>query len=350
MPLATQGTLWGARSTQAGVQPTALLREALDSQLRGRLHEAAEGFAAAIDQGLARGQRHIVAEALRRLAVVHQMRGEPEAAAEFAGRSLELARELAQDGLVAEALNALAGVEFESGEIEAARRHYHEALELGAASASLVARIEGNLGILANVQGELDQARTHYERALAAYETLGDERGCARVFHNLGMLCADRQRHREANHYFVRCLPMARAVGDAHLEASCLLNQCEVFLAHKRWNELMRNAQAALGIFERLDSRADKADAYRMLGIMLRETGQLSLAESRLRSAVETAAGAGALLGEAEACHELARLYQQTGRGADALQFVDRARRIFERLGARADITAVALLQAELAA
>jgi tetratricopeptide (TPR) repeat protein len=90
--------------------------------------------------------------------------------------------------------------------------------------------------------------------------------------------------------------------------------------------------------------------AYRLLGVVYRETGRPALAESRLRSAVEIAASAGVPLEEAEARLELARLYRRTGRRAEALRHTARARALFERLGARGELPMVDELERQLAA
>jgi tetratricopeptide (TPR) repeat protein len=331
-------------------QATLLLRQACQDQVAGRMREAAEGFAAAIDQGQAEADRSLVAEAMRRLAVLHHLRSEPQAAHHYAEESLRLAQATADPGLQAEALNCLAGFATEAGDLAQARRRYHEALGLSSGAPQVAARVEQNLGMLANIEGDLERAFTHYRRALASYATLADQRGCAMVYHNLGMLCADRRAWEEAHRHFSHCRELARALGDRHLEASCMLNHCEVYLAQKRYDESRQDLLAALDLFDRIDSRGDKAAAYRMLGIGYRELGRLALAESRLRSAVEIAASAGVPLEEAEACLELARLYQRTHRTREALRYAGRARTLFERLGARADLVLVGELEQQLAA
>ena len=75
-------------------------------------------------------------------------------------------------------------------------------LALGGQSRELWARVEQNLGILANIQGELYEALTRYGRSLEAYRGAGDEHGCAIAYHNLGMVSADRQLYDEADRYF----------------------------------------------------------------------------------------------------------------------------------------------------
>jgi putative nucleotidyltransferase with HDIG domain len=303
--------------------------------------EAVQCYEAAIEAAGRHGERGILAEALRRLGVVHHHRDQPEKARELCERSYKTALEIGDSVLAAEALNALAGFDFESGAIESAREKFYRALELGGASAELRGRTEQNLGILANIQGALAQALAHYQRSLGAFESIGDDRGCAIAYHNLGMVSADRELWDDADRYFRRSLDIVEAIGDVHLQGLGLLNHAEVHLARQRYEQARLNAEAALAIFDRLGSRLDKADAYKVIGRVYRETGRHALAESRLRSAVDLAVSTGSILSEAEASRELALLFQGMGRNQESLRLLNAAHRLFGRLDARVDLVDV---------
>lgn len=57
------------------------------------------------------------------------------------------------------------------------------------------------MGIIATVQGDHEQALAHYGRSLDAFRILGDERGVALAYHNLGMINADRGQWSEADRW-----------------------------------------------------------------------------------------------------------------------------------------------------
>ena len=95
-------------------------------------------------------------------------------------------------------------------------------------------------------------------------------------------------------------------------------------------------------------ARLDKADAYKVLGVVYRETGRPVLAESRLRAAIEQAVTTGSVLSEAGSSRELARLLQALGRNQEALQLLGAAHRLFGRLDARVDLVDVAGKVAQL--
>jgi putative nucleotidyltransferase with HDIG domain len=318
------------------------LREARAHEQAGAITEALECYRAAVHEAAVAGERAVEAEALRRLAVLHHHRNERDTARELSGRSLALAREIGSDVLAGEALNVLAGFAFESGAMEEARERYQEALAIGGADPGLRGRIEQNLGILANIRGDHREAMDHYQRALEGFDASADQKGRAIAHHNLGMVSADRQRWEAADEHFRRSLEISREVGDVHLEGLGLLNHSEVHVARQRFEEARASAEQALAIFDRLGARLDKADAYKVLGVIFRETGRYTLAESRLQSAIEQAVSTGSVLSEAEASRELARLYQTTGRNQEALQLLNAAHRLFSRLDARVDLVDVA--------
>lgn len=318
-----------------------LLREGRAHEGGGCIAEALLCYAAAIDAAEQGADRAILAESLRRVGILHHQRNEPVLAREFCERSHRLAIELGDTVLAAEALNALGGFDFERGAIEAARERFQGALELGGANPDLRGRAEQNLGILANIQGALAEAMAHYQQSLSAFKGTGDDRGCAIAYHNLGMASADGERWDDAEAYFQRSLDIAQSIGDLHLQGLGLLNHAEVHLARRDYDQARQNAETALGIFDQLGCRLDKADAYKVIGRAYRETNRYPLAESRLRSAMELAVDTGSILSEAEASRELALLYEVMGRKQEALEYLNAAERLFGRLDARGDLADV---------
>jgi len=318
-----------------------LLHEARSRERNACIPEAIQGFEAAISTAERTGEKAILAEALRRLAVVLHHRNESARARDFCNRSYKVACALGNDILAADALNTLGGLALRTGAMEDARAHFLQALELGGQSRELRARIEQNLGILANIKGDLETAVSHYERSVESYLATNDEHGCATAYVNLGIAHTDLRQYDWADSYFSKSFEIAERAGDAHLQGMCLVNHAEAHFVRGRYEEARRNAEAALAIFDQLDSRADKSEAYKMIGMVYRETARPGLAESRLRTAIELAVSAGSVLNEAEAAQELALLMQAMGRNQDALTLLNTAHRLFGRLDARVDLVHV---------
>jgi putative nucleotidyltransferase with HDIG domain len=327
-----------------------LLQQARGRERAGCIPEAIACYESAITEAERGGETSVLAEALRRLAVLRHRQDETDRARELCRKSYEVAGRNGHGVLAAEALNTLGGLDLMTGRLPDARQTFLEALALGGDNRELLARVEQNLGILANIQGELDEALARYERSLEAYRSVGDSHGCAIAYHNLGMVTADRGLYEAADRYFGASRAIAARSGDVHLQGLCLVNQAEVDVARQRFENARQSAEEALALFDQLGARGAKADAYRVLGMVYRDTGRPALAESRLRSAMELAVAAGSVLDEAEAARELAILYQGAGRNQEALRLLNTAHRLFRRLEARVDLVHVGGKMAELQA
>ena len=308
----------------------------------GQIASAQADYQACIDVAHPANDALALAEGFRRLGAIHRREQRADEALALCAESYRIALGAGDATLAAEALNGTALVHLEHGRWTDARIAFYEALDLGANSPAVVARIEQNLGIIANIQGDLAVAREHYARSLAASERADDDRGRALAYHNLGMIACDVQDWSDADRQFEASRAIAERLGDVHLHALCLLNQTEVFLARGDYLRAKSNASEALRVFTRIGPLADKAGAYRVLGVVYRETGKPELAEARLRAAVELAAEAGSPLVEAESTRELALLYQSLNRNRDALGALNAAHRLFGQLDARRDLVDVA--------
>ncbi|MGH7663227.1 MAG: HD domain-containing phosphohydrolase [Gemmatimonadaceae bacterium] len=318
-----------------------LLLEARELERAGRVSEAAEAYSAAADAAGRSTEAGILAEALRRLGNIRRRRHETAEAIGLYQQSQEVATEAGDNVMAAEALNGLALVEIERGEWGAARAHLHRALYLGSDSGELCGRIQQNLGIMANIHGDFVKALSHYQRSLEAFRAAHDERGCAIAYHNLAMISADRQLWDDADSYYQASLEIAESTSDVQMRGLVLLNRTEVYLARQRYEDARRSAEEALRVFDGVESRLYKAEAYKFLGMLYRETGQPALAEARFRGAIELAEMAGSPLSEAETSREMALLFQNLGRSQDALKLLNTSHRLFRRLDARADLVDV---------
>ena len=325
-----------------------LLLEARREEESGAIASAMTRYGAAIAAASDDQELAVLAEALRRLAVMLHQRDETGRAWELCRQSYQVACELGSDVLAAEALNTIGGLHLSSGALEDARRSFLKAIRLGRPSRELCARAEQNLGILSTIQGDLEEALTWYQRSLDAYKQCGDNHGRAISYHNLGMVSLDAGAGPYAEKYFGHALELADRTGDVFLQGICLVSMAELDVG-RQWFESARElAEEALSRFDLIGAGGAKADAYRVLGMMYRESGRPIQAEARLRTAVSLSSASQATLSEAEALHELALLYQGTGRDQPALRALHAAYGLFRKLRARTDLVRVGGKVAEI--
>ncbi len=331
------------------VDTSALLSQARAYELAGSLRHADAAYNALI-VAAARQQDHVtLASAFRHRAVLAHHAGDTVRARSALQQSYAVATMIGDRRLTAETLNTLGGIELETRNLAAAETALLEAEALASEEPSVLARVEQNLGIVANIRGQHDTAEEHYRRSLSAYETLPDPHGSAIAHHNLGMLAADRKDNSQAISHYDACEELAEASRDTHLVALCLLNRAEVLVALGRAEQARRDVASAERGFEAMGAHFDAADVHRVRALCDRAEGLWGQAEARLVQARELARMTGARLTEAEAARDLGRLYAETGRPREAEQTLREAARAFEGLGARSEAEATQREMARMA-
>ena len=324
-----------------------LLQEACGLEVSS-LPDAIAHLEAAIAAAEAAREPAVLATSLRRLAVARHHRNETAEARQLCHRSYDIAWQASASGLAAEALNTLGAIDLTTGALEEARGTLLKARDLASEHRGLRARVEQNLGILANIRGEQLEALGHYERSLEDYRAEGDDQGCAAAYHNLGMVNADRGRLEAAACYYQESYAIAERTGNLYLQGLCLVNHGAVEVAQQRFEVGRKKAEAALELFDRLGALAPKSSAYRIIGMAYRDTGRATAAETALKTAIDVAVATRSVLNEAEATRELALLYQSLTRYPDALRLLTTAHGLFKRLNARVRLADTAKRLAEL--
>src|SRR5512145_2903661 len=130
------------------------MRSRGDARLISSLPESIARLQDAVATAEEHGEQSTLAESLRELAIACHHHGEIADARDFCSRSYEVAHEAGEPHLAAEALNTLGGMDLAAGQLDTAHRTFIEARRLGGTSRVLRARVEQNLGIVANIRGD----------------------------------------------------------------------------------------------------------------------------------------------------------------------------------------------------
>jgi tetratricopeptide (TPR) repeat protein len=119
------------------------------------------------------------------------------------------------------ALNLLGVIGFERGRLAEAERRLTEALSLAyrLEDSLAAARACNNLASVAHLQGRPDEAVGLYRGALLGYQRLGDRRGTAETYHNLGLAYRQLADYDEAESAVSQAVRHAESVGEPALMA-----------------------------------------------------------------------------------------------------------------------------------
>jgi tetratricopeptide (TPR) repeat protein len=233
-------------------------------------------------------------------------------------------------------LNLLGAIHWERGETTQAGTFFAEALRLAQElkDSLMLARACNNLASVAHLQGRFDEAAALYRGALLAYQRLGDRRGTAETYHNLGLAywqAGDWSEGLDAADDAVR---HAEVVGDRSLLALAIAGRAEI-----------RVERGDVALAERELDRAQKltgeaadeivgAEVHRVRGLAALRRKHWEVALDHAEAAREVALQHDSVQLNAECSWIASRALRGLGRLEEAAQRRSEAEAGFQILGA----------------
>jgi hypothetical protein len=128
------------------------------------------------------------------------------------------------------ALNLLGVLAFERGHLAEAEEYLAEALRLAThlEDSLIAARACNNLASVLHLRGRPDEAVGLYRAALLSYQRLGDRRGTAETYHNLGLTYRQMAEYPEAEKAVRQAVRHAEFVGEPSLMALTTTGRAEL--------------------------------------------------------------------------------------------------------------------------
>jgi len=283
------------------------------------------------------------------LGIAHSRLGRLEVGQQWAMVAQLRARSLKDRMMEVRALNVCGAIALERGGIDEATYFFTRAQEEASDDNDMatVGRCSNNLGIIANLQGDYKRAVIAYTRAIASYEQANFARGVAEARHNLGIACRAQGRLDRALETANLAIQEAQRLGDQQLIAQAIAGLAEIHVARGEADLALTAVDQAIATHREMKDPVREAEDRRIKAGALALQGRREDAESMLREVIIRATEHGRPLLLAMAERDLAHLLLQTGETAGGKAAAQRARTIFQRLSARAEIDQLdALLEA----
>lgn len=276
--------------------------------------------------------------------------GRPERALQVALRVEPEARRRGDWRLGGEAVNLIGNILFETGHPDQAQARFEELLEHASqwSDEEFSARASNNLGVVSNVRGKRDLALTYYQRALAAYQRLGNRLGIAETHNNLGISYRDLGFDREADGHFRRSIELAEAEGSERVAAIAETERAVLRLRAGDAPLAALLAQRARGRAQGIGDPIGVGNAVRVLAGAARLEDRLDEAAAHLDEALRVAREHSESLLLAEVQRDRGLLFRDRGDMEAARDALTESAEHFARLGATAEAEAVAAIAREL--
>ena len=242
----------------------------------------------------------------------------------FISRAAELFDKQKDIKGLARAENLLGTIYGDKGDINQAQYHFEQSLSYldTKKDEAIIGMLEINLGILNNMQGNYDTALSYYHRALIKFEQTQDMRRIAEAKNNLGLLYTLKGDYDEAALEYDKSIAISLninylyALGVSYLSKGYIFAQTGDFVLAGAFTD------KAMDIAHKINDRLSVADIYKIKGIIDRKQKKYDSAENYFKTSIKINQELENLLNEAESCYELSLLYIDTGRTADARNYL----------------------------
>jgi tetratricopeptide (TPR) repeat protein len=281
--------------------------------------------------------------------IAHSRLGRLEVGQQWAMVAQLRARALKDRMMEVRALNVCGAIALERGGIDEATYFFSRAQEEATDDNDMatVGRCANNLGIIATMQGDYKRAIIAYTRAIAAYEKAHFDRGVAESRHNLGIVCREQGELDRALEIANQAVSDAERLGDQQLTAQAISGRAEIHVARSESKLAKQEVERALAVHRELKDPVREAEDLRILAGALAVSAQTKDAAAMLRDVIDRATQHGRPLLLASAERDLASVLLKSGDAVAGKAAAQRARAIFQRLSARAEVDKLdALLEA----
>ncbi len=258
--------------------------------------------------------------------------------------ALDRARKQDEQAVERHALNARGAVALVSGRIDEAADYFTQALMVASRDGdhATTGRCSNNLGVISNLRGRHAEAIGSWEIAVAAFERAGMPHGVAECHHNVAIAYREQGALDRGLAEADQAVAAAETAGDRTLRAMTLRGRAEIRVVRGELalarGELDRVREARRGLLDTIG----EAEDLRVEATVLAAEGDVAAAERALREAIARAEPHGRPHLLADATRDLSGVLRRMGRKAEAQAAARRARAIFARLGAEAEIRTLA--------
>ena len=191
----------------------------------------------------------------------------------------------------------------------------------------------GNLGTVFQSLGQYDKAKEYHENALAITIEIGDKEGEAADYGNLGTVFASLGQYDKAKEYLEKALAIRIQIGDREGEAADYGNLGTVFQSLGQYDKAKEYLEKALAIRIQISDKKGEASSYGNLGSVFKSLGQYDKAKEYHEKALAIRIQIGDKEGEAADNGNLGTVFECLGQYDKAKEYLEKALAIRIQIG-----------------
>lgn len=280
--------------------------------------------------------------ALRWLGRAYVEQGDAGAALDVLEVAMAAAVQAGYPSAVAQALNVTAIAHQAAGDLDLATSQYRLARDTAESigDRGRVAMIDQNLGTIASIRGDTTAALDAFRLSLLGYQSLGMAGYQGQVLNNIALVYMDLGEFSAAESAYADAVRAFRESGDRQNEMTVALNQVQLWISTRRFEEAQRQSDELLCV-AREESPPWMGELFRHLGVIARERSDYGAAAKHFEIASRAASGSGDLLLTADIAEQRAELYWSERRHREMLLSLNEAFNIYSQLKAQRRVAQV---------
>jgi tetratricopeptide (TPR) repeat protein len=280
--------------------------------------------------------RNLPADALLLAATAATRLGDFGMGTSCATAAFDRFRSRADDDGQMRSLNLLGVITYEQGRLDQAEQRWTDAIELARKLDDnlMVARTSNNLASVTYLRNDTMGALTLFRSALLSYQRVGDRRGMAESYHNLGIIFREMEQFVDANDAAERAVHHAEQVGERGLLGLAATGRAEISLARGELDLAQRELTRAGELAAASGDELGVIEVGRVQALLYLAQGEYEKAADQAERARAAAERARAMVLQAECSAAAARAWRQLGRPDNAEPRRLEALRLFESQGA----------------
>ncbi len=233
-------------------------------------------------------------------------------------------------------LNLLGVIAYENGHLDEAENYFTESLQLARELDDnlMIARSSNNLASLIYLRNDTNGALTLFRSALLSYQRMGDRRGMAESYHNLGIIFREMGQINDAVAAAAQSVRHAELVLEPGLVGLAVTGRAEISLAVGELPLAMRELAWAERLTKQAKDEVGQVEICRVRALLYLAMGEPERAIAEARAARQEAERLHAALLQAECAAVEARSLRLSGKLDKAEELRADALRLFREQGA----------------
>ena len=264
-------------------------------------------------------------------------RNEYGSAVKYYQKSLGLYSDLGDLKGIACLKNAIGATHVEQGKLGDGEKLFKEARDIATMEnyGEYLSKTNMNLGNIYHMNGKFDDSIQCYQKALeVVQENGGQADAIAPIYNNIALAYKSKGEYGKALEYLDKSLSLSKETNDLYTKAFSYLFQSEIYCYQKDHSRSMALVTSAFSIFSEIGDRLSMAEAYKILGMVNRDSKRYDIAESYFENSIRINERYNNLLNLAEAQIELSRLYQVTGDKSKTKKYLQQPLKIYQKMEA----------------